>query len=95
MVSLEFLININLSRRTMAQRSIQPLTEMGTRNISLGLRRPVLRADNLTTFMCRLSWSTAASVSWNPQGSCRPVQGLLYLHFYLTKFIKRTNRSTL
>jgi hypothetical protein len=32
--------------------STQPLTEMSTRNISWGLRRLVLRADNLTTFMC-------------------------------------------
>ena len=27
----------------------QPLTEMSTRNISWGLRRPVRRADNITT----------------------------------------------
>jgi hypothetical protein len=33
----------------------QPLTEMSTRNISWRQRRPVLRADNLATFMCRLS----------------------------------------
>jgi len=31
------------------------LTEMSTRNVSWGQRRPVLRADNLTTFMYRLS----------------------------------------
>ena len=37
------------------------------------------RADNLTTFMCWLSWNLGASVSWNPQGLYRPVQGLLYL----------------
>jgi hypothetical protein len=29
--------------------------------------RPVCRADNLTTFMCRLSWNPGASTSWNPQ----------------------------
>ena len=45
----------NPSGRTMALGSTQPLTEMSTRNISWGLRRPVRRADNLTTFMCRLS----------------------------------------
>ena len=39
--------------RTMALGSTQPLTEMSTRNISLGERRPVRKADNLTTFMCR------------------------------------------
>jgi hypothetical protein len=34
---------------------IYPVTEMSTRNISWGQRWPVRRADNLTTFMCRLS----------------------------------------
>ena len=29
-------------------------------------RRPVCRADNLTTFLCRLSWNLGASTSWNP-----------------------------
>jgi len=33
----------------------QPLTEMRTRNISWGQRRPVRKADNPTTLMCRLS----------------------------------------
>jgi hypothetical protein len=41
--------------RTMALGSTQPLIEMSTRNISWGKRRSVGRADNLTTFMCRLS----------------------------------------
>jgi hypothetical protein len=36
------------------------------------------RAENLTTFMCRLSWNLGASTSWNPQGLSRPVMGLLY-----------------
>ena len=31
-----------------------PLTEMSTRNISWGYRRPVRRADNFTTFMFAL-----------------------------------------
>jgi hypothetical protein len=57
----------------------QPLTEMSTRNISWGYMRPVLRADNLITFMCRLSWNLGASTFWNPQGLFRPVMGLLYL----------------
>jgi len=41
----------------MALGSTQPLTEMSTRYISwVGgrLRRPVRRAEDLTTFMCRL-----------------------------------------
>ena len=37
------------------------------------------RADNPTTFICRLSWNLGASTSWNPQGLSRPVMGLLYL----------------
>jgi len=40
-------------------------------------RWPVRSADNLTTFMCRLSWNLGASTSWNPQGLPRPVMGLL------------------
>jgi len=39
----------------------------------------VRRADNLTTFMCRLSWNLGASTSWNPQGLSRPIMGLLPL----------------
>jgi len=72
----------NPSGRTMALGLTQPLTEMSTRNTSWGLRRPVRRADNLTTFVCRLSWNLGASTSWNPQGLSRPVMGLLYLYLY-------------
>jgi len=43
----------------------------------------VRRADNLTTFMCRLSWNLGASSSWNPLGLSRPVMGLLYLYLLL------------
>jgi len=43
----------------------------------------MFRADNLTTFMCRLSSNMGASTSWNPQGLSRPVMGLLYLYLYL------------
>jgi branched-subunit amino acid transport protein AzlD len=44
-----------------------------------GSRQPVRRADNLTTFICRLSWNLGALTSWNPQGLSRPVMRLLYL----------------
>jgi hypothetical protein len=67
----------------MALGSMQPLTEMNTRNISWGERRPVLRAENLTTYMCRFSRNLGASTSWNPKGLSRPVMGLLYLYLYL------------
>ena len=61
----------------------QPLTEMSTGNISWGERWLVRRADNVTTFMCRLSWDLGASTSWNSQGLSRPVMGLLYLYLHL------------
>jgi len=44
--------------------------------------RPLLRADNLTTVMCRSSRNLGASAFWNPLGLSRPVQGLLYLYLY-------------
>ena len=62
----------------------QTLTEMRTMNASWGWRRLVLRADNLTTFMCWLSWNLGISTSWNPQGLSRPVMGLLYLYLSWT-----------
>jgi hypothetical protein len=40
-------------------------------------------ADNLTTFVCRLSWNLGTATSWNPQGLSRPVIGLLSF-FYRT-----------
>jgi len=56
MVSLEFFIDIILPAALWPMGSTQPLTEMSTRNISLGGKmRPVRWADNPTTFMCRLS----------------------------------------
>jgi hypothetical protein len=39
----------------------------------------VRRAENLTTFMYRLSKNLGASTSWSPNGLSRPVVGLLYL----------------
>jgi len=38
----------------MALGSMQPLTEISTRNISWGQRLPVRRADKPTNFICRL-----------------------------------------
>jgi len=72
----------------MALGSTQPLTEMSTRNISWWYRRPVRRADNLTTFVCRLSLNLGASTSWNPLGLSRPVMGLLYLYPSLKVFLQ-------
>jgi hypothetical protein len=72
---------------TTALGSTQPLTKMSTRNISCGERRPVRRADNLTTFKCRLSGNLGASNSWKPQGLSRPVMGLLYLFTFVINTI--------
>ena len=69
----------NPSGRTMALGWTQHLTEMNTRNISWGQSWPVHRADNITIFMCQLSWNLGDSNSWNPQGLSRHVMGLLYL----------------
>jgi len=67
----------NPSSRTMFLGSTQSLTDMSTRSTSWGWRWPGLRADNLTTFMCRLSWNMGASASWNPQGLSRALMWLL------------------
>ena len=48
------------------------------------------KADNLSTFMYRLSWNLRASTYWNPLGLSRPVMGLLYLYLY---FHISTSRS--
>jgi hypothetical protein len=42
-------------------------------------RRTVRRADNLTAFMCWLSWNMGASTFWSPLSLSRPVMGLIYL----------------
>jgi len=56
----------NPTGRTVALGLTRSVAEMSTRNISWGWRWAVRRADNLTTFMCRLSWNLGASTSWNP-----------------------------
>jgi len=55
---------------------------MSIKNISWGQKRPVSRVDNLTTFMCRLSWNLGATTSWNSQGLSSPVMGLLYVYLF-------------
>jgi hypothetical protein len=46
---------LNPSGGIMTLGSTQPLTETNTKDLSWGQRRSLLRADNLTTFMYRLS----------------------------------------
>jgi hypothetical protein len=70
---------LNLSGRIVAQRLTQPLNRNKYQEFYLGQRRPVRRADNLTTFMCRLSINSGASTTWNLKGLSRPLVGKLYL----------------
>jgi hypothetical protein len=53
----------------------------------------VRTADNLTTFMCRLSKNLGASTSWNPKGLSRPVMGLLYIYLYLENWVLITSKN--
>ena len=53
------------------RKSFRTLTEMSTRNLPREQKRPVPRADNLITFMWRLSWNPD---SFNFLGPCVPFQ---------------------
>jgi len=64
---------------TVALGLTHPLTEMSTRDISGGWRRPVLRADNLAISLCRLSRNSGSLNLVEPYVLSRPVQRLLYL----------------
>jgi len=75
-VGLKYKVSYCVNTHTMALGSTQPVTEMSTRNIPQGWRRPVRRDDKLTTFVCRWSWNLGASTFWNPQDLSRPVRGL-------------------
>ena len=68
----------NHSGRTMALGLTQPLIEMSTRNISRGQRWPVRRADNPTTFICRLPCNLGASTSWNTSGPVQVCSGIAW-----------------
>jgi len=60
-------------------------------DLGKGVKVSVFLADNLTTFMCRLSWNLGALTSWNRQGLTRSVQGLIYLSLSGTQFVRRTD----
>ena len=59
---------------------------MYQKHFPVGKGVQVREADNLTTFMCRMSWNLGAETSWNPLAHTGPVTGLLslYLYFILT-----------
>jgi hypothetical protein len=48
----------------------------------------VRRADNLTTFMCRLSRNLVDSTSWNPQGLSRHCFTFLQIGRHLSPSVK-------
>jgi hypothetical protein len=60
----------------------------------------VCKADNPTTFMCRMSWNLGSSTSWDPQGLSTPATELLYLFLPFTwswrqvQFVKRVFSQT-
>jgi hypothetical protein len=58
----------NPSSRTMALGSTQPLTEMSTRNLPGGKKRPARRLANLPPSVSRMSENVGASTSRNPKG---------------------------
>jgi hypothetical protein len=58
----------NPSSRTMALRSTQPLTEMITRNLPRGKKRPAPRADNLApSSVSLMPENVGASTHCNPK----------------------------
>jgi len=66
------------SGRSMALGSTQPLTEMCTRSISWGLRRPVRKADNLPP-SCAVVMKFGNLNFLEPSGHLGPVMGMIYL----------------
>jgi hypothetical protein len=70
-----FFSDILPSDRTMALGSNQPLVKMSTRNIYWGLRRPVRKADHLTTFTCRMSWKSGSLKLLETSGPHRACYG--------------------
>ena len=67
----------------MALRSTQPLTRMSTRSISWGQRRPVRKADNLTTILCRCHVTGNLNVL-EPSGPLQTCNGTALPLIYIT-----------
>jgi len=62
--AIEKFVRLNSSTYTEVLGSIQSLTVMST----WGLRRSVLKVDNLANFMCQFFENLGASNTWNPDG---------------------------
>jgi hypothetical protein len=67
---------LNLSDPIRALRSTQPLTEISSKNLPWGIKRPVRGAVNLATFMCRLSRNSRSCNLVKPQESVRASNGI-------------------
>jgi hypothetical protein len=74
----------NPSSRTMALESIQPLTEMSTRNLPGGKKRPCMGLTTLPPSVSRMSENVGASTSLSPKG----LRGL-----YTDNFTRRQHES--
>ena len=75
----EIFRRLNLSSRSMALGSTQPLNRNKYKESPMGLWQLMRRADNLTTFICSLNILGAPN-SWSTRGLVRPLHG--YLYFY-------------
>jgi hypothetical protein len=79
-----FSIVPNHSNRIMALGSVQPLTEMSTRNLLESKKRQTRRADKLPTSLSRLSENVGASTSHNPKVLHGLYRDNFTFTFYLT-----------
>jgi hypothetical protein len=75
----------NPSGRTMVLGSTQSLSEMRTSNISWGLK--AARADNLNTFMCRMSLKSGSPNLLELSGSVKACNGIALPFIYFIYYI--------
>jgi len=86
LVSVDFSLTKNPSDRTMALGSTQSLTEMSTRSISWGKRRPVRKADNLTP-SCVIVTKSENLNFLEPSGPLRALKGTVLSFYFNNKQI--------